>query len=197
MTQDSGIVAVFDSCGGSHRAGGSAGKGRGGKFCRGFYRRLTITAQDLRYSGTDDVSVGVSAMRIHGSNGTALAAAPISARRSAGGSFNVSEQEPSRNAAAATSLRAISTVDALIALQGVENSTERKKRAVIKGRNALDVLDSLKFSLLDGSVDRSTLARLQVAAQGLTEETGDPGLNMVMGEIDLRVAVELAKAGVR
>jgi len=67
----------------------------------------------------------------------------------------------------------------------------------VKGRNALDVLDSLKLSLLDGSVDRSTLARLQVAAEGLTDETGDPGLDTVMGEIDLRVAVELAKAGVR
>ena len=136
-------------------------------------------------------------MRIYGSNGTALASAPASARRSAGGSFSISEQEPPRNAAAASSLRAISTVDALIALQGVENSTERKKRAVVKGRNALDVLDSLKLSLLYGSVDRSTLARLQVAAEGLTDETGDPGLDTVMGEIDLRVAVELAKAGVR
>ena len=37
----------------------------------------------------------------------------------------------------------------------------------------------------------------KVAAEGLTEETGDPGLDTVLGEIDLRVAVELAKAGVR
>ena len=136
-------------------------------------------------------------MRIYRSNGTALASAPATARRSAGGAFNVGEQEQPRNSTAAGSLRAISTIDALIALQGVEDPTERKKRAVVKGRNALDVLDTLKLSLLDGSVDRSTLARLQVAAEGLTEETGDPGLNMVLSEIDLRVAVELAKAGVR
>ncbi len=136
-------------------------------------------------------------MRIYGSNGAALASAPATARRSAGGSFNVSEQEQPRNSTAAGSLRAISTVDALIALQGVEDPTERKKRAVVKGRNALDVLDTLKLSLLDGSVDRSTLARLQVVAEGLTEETGDPGLNTVLSEIDLRVAVELAKAGIR
>ena len=136
-------------------------------------------------------------MRIHGSNGTALASAPATARRSAGGSFSIGEQEQPRNAAAAGSLRSISTVDALIALQGVENTTERKKRAVVKGRNALDVLDTLKLSLLDGSVDRPTLARLQVAAEGLTDETGDPGLDTVLSEIDLRVAVELAKAGIR
>lgn len=59
------------------------------------------------------------------------------------------------------------------------------------------MLDTLKLSLLDGSIDRSTLARLKIAAEGLTEATGDPGLDEVLGEIDLRVAVELAKAGIR
>ena len=136
-------------------------------------------------------------MRIYGSNGAALASTPAAARRSAGGSFTLSEQEAPRNSAAAGSLRAISTVDALIALQGVEDPAERKKRAVAKGRNALDVLDTLKLGLLDGSVDRSTLARLKVAGEGLSEQTGDPGLDTVLGEIDLRVAVELAKAGIR
>jgi len=136
-------------------------------------------------------------MRIYGANGAALAKAPAAARRSAGGTFTVSEQEAPRNSAAAGSLRAISTVDALIALQGVEDPAERKKRAVVKGRKALDVLDTLKLGLLDGSVDGSTLARLKVAAEGLTEGTGDAGLDTVLGEIDLRVAVELAKAGIR
>jgi hypothetical protein len=136
-------------------------------------------------------------MRINGPNGAALANAPAGARRAANGTFTLGEQEAPRNAAAAGSLRAISTVDALIALQGVETPTERKKRAVAKGRKALDVLDTLKLGLLDGSVDQSTLARLKVAAEGLTEGTGDSGLDTVLGEIDLRVAVELAKAGIR
>lgn len=136
-------------------------------------------------------------MRVYGTNGTALASAPASARRSASGEFTVEEQETPRNAAAAGSLRAVSTVDALIALQGVEDPRERKKRGAARGRKALDVLDNLKIALLDGSVDQSTLARLKVAAEGLTEETGDPGLDAVLSEIDLRVAVELAKAGSR
>ncbi|HEX3708630.1 MAG TPA: flagellar assembly protein FliX [Pseudolabrys sp.] len=136
-------------------------------------------------------------MRIHGSNGTALASAPPTARRTAGGTFTVSEQNSPGNTATASSLRAISTVDVLIALQGVEDPRERKKRALAKGRNALDVLDRLKLSVLDGTLDRPTLARLQVAAEGLTEGSGDPGLDTVLSEIDLRVAVELAKAGIR
>jgi len=136
-------------------------------------------------------------MRIYGPNGTALAATPTAARRAGGGSFTVSEQEAPRNSTSAGSLRAVSTVDALIALQGVEDPTERKKRAVAKGRNALDVLDTLKLGLLDGSIDQSTLGRLKVASDGLADASGDAGLDMVLSEIDLRVAVELAKAGVR
>lgn len=136
-------------------------------------------------------------MRIYGPNGTALAVTPAPARRTASGTFTVEEQESARGSPAATSLRAISTVDALIALQGVEDPTERKKRAVAKGRNALDVLDTLKLGLLDGSVNQSTLARLKVASEGLTDASGDTGLDAVLGEINLRVAVELAKAGIR
>ena len=84
-----------------------------------------------------------------------------------------------------------------MALQGVDDPAERKKRALAKGRNALDVLDALKLELVDGSVDGSTLACLKVASEGLTEASGDSGLDTVLDEINLRVAVELAKAGIR
>jgi hypothetical protein len=46
-------------------------------------------------------------------------------------------------------------------------------------------------------VRAATLARLKVAAEGLTEQSGAPGLDTVLGEIELRMAVELAKAGIR
>jgi hypothetical protein len=135
-------------------------------------------------------------MRIQAANTAALASAPAATRRAGGGTFSVGEQAGSRPSAPATTLRAVGSLDALIALQGVEDATQRRKRAVKKGRNALDALDRLKAGLLDGSVDQSTLARLKVAAEGLTEETGDAGLDAVLGAIDLRLAVELAKAGV-
>jgi hypothetical protein len=136
-------------------------------------------------------------MRIYGPNGTALATAPKQARRTAGGSFTVSEQEAPHTTSGAPPLRSISTLDALMTLQGVDDPLERKKRAVAKGRNALDVLDSLKVGLIDGSVDGSTIARLKVAAEGLNEASGDSGLDTVLDEINLRVAVERAKAGIR
>lgn len=134
-------------------------------------------------------------MRIQGANGTAVAAKPGAARRTAAGGFSLDEADTSSHPSASGGLRAISTLDALLALQGIEEVGERKKRAFAKGRNALDLLDRLKVGLLDGSLDTSTLARLKVAADGLTEASGDPGLDSVLAEIDLRVAVELAKAG--
>jgi hypothetical protein len=138
-------------------------------------------------------------MRIYGPNGAALANAPAPARRGGNNSssFTVSEEDAPRQTPAAAALRSISTLDALMALQGVDDPTERRKRAVAKGRNALDMLDSLKLGLIDGSVDSSTLSRLKVASEGLAETTGDRGLDTVMDEINLRVAVELAKAGIR
>lgn len=135
-------------------------------------------------------------MRVLGPNGVALAMTPSAIRRAGSGTFTVEEESP-HGTTAASNLRAISTVDALITLQGVEDPTERKKRAVRHGRKALDELDTLKISLLDGSVDQSSLARLKVAGEGLGQSTGDAGLDAVLGEIGLRVAVELAKAGVR
>ena len=60
---------------------------------------------------------------------------------------------------------------------------------------ALDVLDDLKIGLLSGNFDASTVSRLRDAAANLKSTSGDPGLDSVLSEIELRVEVELAKAG--
>ena len=64
-----------------------------------------------------------------------------------------------------------------------------------RGRGALDALDALKLGLLAGTLDTGALARLKAAGAGLAEPTGDPGLDTVLAEIELRVEVELAKIG--
>ena len=73
--------------------------------------------------------------------------------------------------------------------------TERRKRSVARGKGALDVLDDLKIGLLSGNLDASTVNRLRDAAANLKSSSGDPGLDAVLSEIELRVEVELAKAG--
>ncbi|MEW6450816.1 MAG: flagellar assembly protein FliX [Pseudomonadota bacterium] len=133
-------------------------------------------------------------MRIAGPNATArVSTSSATAKRSSSGGFSVSEQEESRASAPAASLRTIGGIDALMALQGEDHVGEQRKRAVKRGRNALDVLDSLKAELLGGDIGPSTLARLKSAATDLQDASGDPGLDGIMSEIDLRLQVEIAK----
>ena len=93
-------------------------------------------------------------------------------------------------------MRTVGGIDALIALQGIEDPLERRRRAVKHGRRALDALDELKVALLSGTLEPSALLRLKAVAGDLTEGSGDEKLDHVLGEIELRVAVELAKAGI-
>ena len=86
-------------------------------------------------------------------------------------------------------------IDALLALQGVEDPTERRRRAVTRGRKALDVLEEIRLALLDGTLSQNSLQKLKTAAGGLKDGSGDPRLDLVLEEIELRVEVELAKAG--
>lgn len=136
-------------------------------------------------------------MRIQGTQGTATAAKSSAARRPSSGGFSLNESTTPRNAAAAGNLRAVGNIDALMALQGFEDPAERRKRAVKHGRSALDMLDTLKLGLLDGTLDPGMLHQLKSLTSGFSESSGDPGLDEVMGEIELRVEVELAKAGIR
>jgi len=117
-------------------------------------------------------------------------------RRSSGGTFMPAEASAPQAQSAAVALRTLGGIDALIALQGIEDSVERRRRAVKHGRRALDALDELKLGLLAGTLDQATMLRLKAVAVDLHDASGDAGLDQVLAEIDLRVAVELAKAGI-
>jgi hypothetical protein len=136
-------------------------------------------------------------MRIYGPNGTALSAPAANVRRTTSGTFKVGGDEGARPAGAAKPARVIGGIDTLLALQGMDDPAERRQRAVKRGRYALDVLDELKLGLLDGGLDAGMLSKLKAAAVALKDESGDPALDAVLAEIDLRVEVELAKARVR
>ncbi len=131
-------------------------------------------------------------MRIVGPNATARAAAPSAAKRTAGG-FSVAEETAPRTSQPVASLRTVGGIDALIALQGQDETAERRRRAVARGRTALDALDELKVEVLSGTPGPSTLMRLKSVTAELTDGSGDPKLDALMTEIELRVAVEIAK----
>jgi hypothetical protein len=136
-------------------------------------------------------------MRIQGPNGTTLSTPASSTKRTSGSSFSLPEDTATTaEARAATAPKATANIDALLALQGIEEDpAERRRRSVQRGKGALDVLDELKLGLLSGSLDSATVARLRDAAANLKGSSGDPGLDAVLAEIELRVEVELAKAG--
>jgi hypothetical protein len=138
-------------------------------------------------------------MRIYGPNGAVSVgtSGSSSARRSSGAGFSLPDAEESRPSTSTAPARHIGGIDALMALQGVEDPTERRRRAVKKGFRALDALDELKIGLLSGTLNPATLLRLKAAAGDMKTESGDSRLDQVLAEIDLRVEVELAKAGLK
>lgn len=137
-------------------------------------------------------------MRIAGPNATARVAANASGpRRVSSGGFSVDEGETPKQASATTSLRTVGGIDALLALQGEEGPTERRKRAAKRGGLALDALDELKVGVLSGALEPATLTRLRAVTAGLRDGSGDPGLDQVLAEIELRVEVEIAKMAPR
>jgi hypothetical protein len=135
-------------------------------------------------------------MRIYGPNGTTLGSPAANIRRTSTSSFSLPEDAASTAETRATvAPKASTNIDALLAMQGIEDPVERRKRSVQRGTGALDVLDDLKIGLLSGNFDASTVSRLRDAAANLKSSSGDPGLDSVLSEIELRVEVELAKAG--
>ncbi len=134
-------------------------------------------------------------MRIYGPNGTTLGSPASNVRRTSSTGFSLPDAASTPESRSVAPPKAAGNIDALLAMQGVEDPTERRKRSVQRGRGALDVLDDLKLGLLSGNFDASTVSRLRDAAANLKSSSGDPGLDAVLSEIELRVEVELAKAG--
>jgi hypothetical protein len=135
-------------------------------------------------------------MRIYGPNGATFGSSSAATRRTSSTGFSLPEDTTAAAENRAVSPpKAAANIDALLAMQGIEDPVERRKRSVQRGKGALDVLDDLKIGLLSGNFNASTVTRLRDAAANLKSTSGDPGLDAVLSEIELRVEVELAKAG--
>ncbi len=90
-------------------------------------------------------------MRIYGANGMAGPTTSAAPRRASAGTFSLPQAEPDTAPARTNTLRSVAGIDALMALQGVEDPTERRRRSVTKGRQALDALEELKLGVLGGN----------------------------------------------
>ena len=135
-------------------------------------------------------------MKIQGGSGPSAATAPARAQGQAAAGFNpgVSGAREAAPAGPAGSIGAIHSLDALLALQEAPGPMERRRRAVKRAGRLLDILDSVKLSLLEGDGSPSMLMDLKSAVDESRAGTDDPRLEGVLDEIETRAAVELAKS---
>jgi hypothetical protein len=89
----------------------------------------------------------------------------------------------------------VGAVDALLAIQEVEDSTSgpSKSRARKWGHDMLDQLEQLRIGIVGGVVPRADLERIAASIEQHRVRTDDPLLELILDEIELRANVELAK----
>lgn len=90
----------------------------------------------------------------------------------------------------------LESIDALLAIQSTHGGTEGRSRALARSNALLDQLEEIRLGLLGGALRQSDLVKLVEYLQRADETTSDPILAAILGEIEVRAAVELAKLGV-
>jgi hypothetical protein len=119
-----------------------------------------------------------SGRRAEGTRGFSLDAAPETPAQTSG-------------TTAATTLAGL---DAVLLLQTeTETPQQRRRRAAQRGHDLLDGLDRLKAAILGGRVAAQELRAVATRLAERNGTSGDPRLDGLMAEIELRAAVELAK----
>ncbi len=104
----------------------------------------------------------------------------------------VSGPEPLGTASSAAPL---SGINGLLALQEVDDATDRASRGRRRAEDILRQLDDLRHGLLAGGLPRAKLLELTKAVQSRRGQIDDPHLARILDEVDLRAQVELAKYG--
>jgi len=116
------------------------------------------------------------------------------AQRAAGSATFAPEiPHEARAAAQVVTSPSLTAIDTLIALQEVPDLLAGRSKAARRGRDMLDLLEDIRDGLLLGGISRTTLQRLLQLVNVKREEFADPGLSMLLDDIELRARVELAK----
>ena len=103
--------------------------------------------------------------------------------------------ESAESPSAPSSASGLGPVHGLVALQEVPDATTRRRQAQKRGEELLDRLDDLRHSLLMGHLPRARLEQIAAVLADRADAIDDPKLAEIIAEIELRVAVELAKLG--
>ncbi len=110
-----------------------------------------------------------------------------------GGQFQIPNGRSAKHRPEISGPVAVGSIDAIVALQAVEEPSDQRRQAVETGDRILDLLDQLKIGVLSGQVRAVDLNRLKKTIERQLSVEDDPGLNDILKQIDLRARVELAK----
>ena len=111
------------------------------------------------------------------------------------GSFEAFVSSGPSEAATTQTTQSIAQVDALLAIQGAEDPTQRsaKKRARHRANAILGELDKVRMAMLSGDLTVGHMIDIADVVASHRDKVSDPSLTSIMDEIDLRAQVELAK----
>lgn len=112
-----------------------------------------------------------------------------------GGGFARALADGPSQSAAPSGASPAQALNALLAVQEVDDATEGRRRARRRAESLLDRLEDLRLAIMLGEVP---LDRLESLAGMLSERDAavdDPQLAQIINEIEIRAAVELAKRG--
>lgn len=89
----------------------------------------------------------------------------------------------------------ITQLDALLALQGAEDPTERaaRRRMAKRSDDVLTALDRVRLGMLTGTMTVGDMIDVADVVATHRDRVHDPELTALMDEIDLRAQVEIAK----
>jgi hypothetical protein len=120
-------------------------------------------------------------------------------RRSEGSqAFALASPAATPTSAAATPATSLAGLDAILTLQSnTDTPEERRRRSARRANDLLDGLDRLKASLIMGRVSTRELQDIAARLGERAGLSGDPRLDGLIAEIELRAAVELAKVSAR
>ncbi|MBU1176578.1 MAG: flagellar assembly protein FliX [Alphaproteobacteria bacterium] len=108
--------------------------------------------------------------------------------------FTIGEAPVAGRADSVYAANAPTEIDAILALQAVDDPLQGRRKRIRRGHALLDNLEALKLEVLTGTVSEARLDRLLfLVRQAKVREA--PELDDLIEEIELRVLVELAKLG--
>jgi hypothetical protein len=133
-------------------------------------------------------------LRIENSIRTNQVANRSAQRTSPGALFQIDDQSAAQQSAPAAAPLAAAGIDALLALQAVDDPLLARRKAVRRGTALLDALSDAQADLLTGHVGEGRLNQM-MALVTQARDAVDPELDALIDDIELRVRVELAKHG--